>query len=507
MEFESLLTHKVTQWVFIVVLSIATFFILSQKINLVTADLGRHLKNGAYFFQQGQVISTNFYSYTMPERPTLNHHWLSGVIFYIVHQLSGFYGLSLFYVGLYCVIVGIIFYLSAKKSGFYAAMFSFFVVLPLFAHRREIRPEIFSYLGITLFVYVFEWFKGKAIPKKWLMGILVYQLFWANSHIYAFFGPAITLLYIAARIICKQRKGLKNLLIFELLLVVTLFITPFGIPGFVQSLSIMNEYGYRLAENMNLLFMIKWSAGQDWIYGYGLLLIGITWGVLIYKFVTLRKTEPIDVLLVGMGIAALYMNRNLAIFGIILFLWESALLNTINISVKNTTLVSIGLGLLLMLFNTRLGLVQANTGMGLEADIEKSAEFYKTKEIQGPVFNNYDIGGYLIFELFPKEKVFVDNRPEAYGKDFFDTAYNPAIADEINWDKLDEQYNFNVIYFYRHDMTDYAQEYLYHRTQDPDWVTVYVDDWVIILVKNNDQNKKVIEKFEISREVFRQAGT
>ena len=45
-------------------------------------------------------------------------------------------------------------------------------------------------------------------------------------------------------------------------------------------------------------------------------------------------------------------------------------------------------------------------------EINASADFFKTENIKGSIFNNYDIGGYLIFNLFPNQKLFVDNRPE-----------------------------------------------------------------------------------------------
>ena len=53
----------------------------AQKIILVNADLGRHITNGRLFIENGVLISTNFYSYTEPDSPTINHHWGTGVIF------------------------------------------------------------------------------------------------------------------------------------------------------------------------------------------------------------------------------------------------------------------------------------------------------------------------------------------------------------------------------------------------------------------------------------------
>ena len=90
-------------------------------------------------------------------------------------------------------------------------------------------------------------------------------------------------------------------------------------------------------------------------------------------------------------------------------------------------------------------------------------------------------------------------------KSFFENIYNPALTNEVNWLALDKQYSFNVIYFYRRDMTDNAQSFLYRRTQDPQWVPIYVDDFILILIKNEVKNKKLIEKYGLAKEIFTQS--
>src|SRR5439155_19342363 len=41
-------------------------------------------------------------------------------------------------------------------------------------------------------------------------------------------------------------------------------------------------------------------------------------------------------------------------------------------------------------------------------------EIITANHIQGPLLNNFNIGGYLIHYLFPQHRVYVDSRPEAY---------------------------------------------------------------------------------------------
>jgi hypothetical protein len=63
-------------------------------------DLGRHLKDGELLLSPAasQILHTNFYSYTQPDREFVNHHWLAGIVFHAVYKLGGFPGLNAFYI-------------------------------------------------------------------------------------------------------------------------------------------------------------------------------------------------------------------------------------------------------------------------------------------------------------------------------------------------------------------------------------------------------------------------
>src|SRR5262250_2834775 len=69
---------------------------LAHKIELVPADVGRHIKNGEEFFRTLTVVSTNYYSYTYPDFPVVNHHWAAGAVFYVLWRVAGFEGVQLF---------------------------------------------------------------------------------------------------------------------------------------------------------------------------------------------------------------------------------------------------------------------------------------------------------------------------------------------------------------------------------------------------------------------------
>ncbi len=87
--------------------------------------------------------------------------------------------------------------------------------------------------------------------------------------------------------------------------------------------------------------------------------------------------------------------------------------------------------------------------------------------------------------------------------DFFRNIYVPMQEDETVWEKMVGRYQFNVIYFFRRDMTPWAQPFLIRKIQDPSWAPIFVDDYTVILVKRNEHNARLVEQHELPRGLFR----
>ena len=62
-------------------------------------------------------------------------------------------------------------------------------------------------------------------------------------------------------------------------------------------------------------------------------------------------------------------------------------------------------------FNIRYGADNKWFGKGLDNFVPvKEVAFLKKYKLEGPIFNDYVIGGYLIWDLYPDYKVFIDPR-------------------------------------------------------------------------------------------------
>jgi hypothetical protein len=116
---------------------------------------------------------------------------------------------------------------------------------------------------------------------------------------------------------------------------------------------------------------------------------------------------------------------------------------------------------------------------------KNAADFLLDHNLPGPIFNNFDVGGYAIYRLYPKYKVFVDNRPEAYPADFMQSVYeglqlNPNIRKTV-FDK----YQIKTIFFAHTDQTPWASAFTSSIIKDPEWKLVYLDSYIMILTKDS----------------------
>jgi tetratricopeptide (TPR) repeat protein len=138
-------------------------------------------------------------------------------------------------------------------------------------------------------------------------------------------------------------------------------------------------------------------------------------------------------------------------------------------------------------------------GVGLASMSEGGVNFFKDNHLEGPIFNDTDIGSYLIHHLYPQEKVFADNRfGDAYSPKFWDEAYLPILENEDSWKENLVEYDFNVIFLYQYDSHDYFRQFLFNRLNDNDWVFVYGDTFSIIFVRNVPKNKLIIDRFKMT---------
>ncbi|MEI9815344.1 MAG: hypothetical protein WDO18_23035 [Acidobacteriota bacterium] len=135
---------------------------------------------------------------------------------------------------------------------------------------------------------------------------------------------------------------------------------------------------------------------------------------------------------------------------------------------------------------------------------ESAANFIKANNIHEPIFNDFDIGSYLIYHLYAGKDsphVFADGRPEAYPRGFLGGPYLHLFSDEAVWREQNEKYHFNAIVISLGDAV--AEDFILHRVRDDEWAPVFADNYALIFVRRTPENAELIAKDEIPRNRFR----
>ncbi len=497
-------------------------FPVTRKIDLAVTDLGRHLKNGELFVRDFRIPQMNLYSYTCPDYPFVNHHWASGAVFYLVKAFSGFSGLSVFFLLLSMATFFLFFHIAWKYSSFETASLTAAFVIPAMAGRFHVRPEAFSYFFLGVFFWILYNWRDKRIGSRLIYILPFLEALWVNLHIYFFTGIILIAVFFAECLIRDRayretplRHELKQIsAVFAASLAATL-LNPAFIKGALYPFMIMGNFGIDTLDLQSFSQLVRCaSAGFDFpplfYFSVALVIFLLSWAPALLEALKGKREFPFVNLTLGAFFLFMASSaaRNFTIFAY--FALPITAINLRGVFKKDTPgllgRLLVFLSVILISFSLFLAKPQfwpdrKTFGIGLEDGMEDAAGLWRNEKIHGPVFNNFDTGGYLIYYLYPGQRVFIDNRPEAYPAGF-KQMYIACQEDEGQWRALDKVYNFNAIFFSPHVGTPRGQGFILRRLLDPLWAPVYVDERFIIFLKKEGPNQDVVKRRELSREMF-----
>jgi len=511
--------------VFLVLATLAVFLIHSASA--VNQDLGRHLKMGQIIWQTKAVPYTNLFSYTNPDFPFINHHWLSEVIYYLLSLVIGIKGLIVFNALIILAAFALVWRLAWRPNYFIASTLAAILGAGLILERTDIRPETFGFLLFALFLVILDKNREKISWHFWLLAPL--EILWVNLHISFVCGLILIFFFFLDRLWQRRRavyllarekkveRYIAQVILLGILVGAAALINPNTWRGALYPLYIFGNYGYTIVENQSPFFLETLMQNPTiTFFKASLVALAV---VFLMNLGRLRLFYLLSaLLLVIMSWGAI---RNFPLLGLILvpvlsinfmaarehyaryFIeWEKNRLRGL------ARLLTIAV--IFVILSTSIYAVATNRfyrdslkpeqfGLGVPVGAGAAVDFLKQNKVAGPMFNNFDIGGYLIWQGYPDYKVFVDGRPEAYPTDFFQSVYIPMQQDEAAWKKYaDDIYKINLVFFAHTDGTPWGQEFMRQMAQRSGWAMVYLDPTVVIWARDNAVNKDLVSRFALS---------
>ncbi|MEP6921896.1 MAG: hypothetical protein ABI967_12285 [bacterium] len=429
--------RRVFVWAFLLsLLSLA----IRQSVS-IDNDFWWHLKSGQYILQNASIPHFDPFSFTKGGSEWIAHEWLSEVIMYAIFQLGGWTGLLLGFGIIITASLGICYYRCDGKP-FIAGLAVFSAAMasaPLFG----LRPQMFTFLLASVFLAVLDRHLIQASSRLlWLLPALM--LLWVNLHAGFAMGLALILLFIVMAVLDKEWKKITPLLKIFFVCVVVIPLNPNTFRMFSYPLETLSSPA------MQTLIQEWFSPDfhQERFLPLAVLMLA-TFAVLAVSPRRVRAGELLGLLV--LSLAALRSGRHIPLFAIFsapifarhLHYWTSTKKELITMRQEPATTIQIILNLALLLLPTVVIIRQLIDFKNHEDEYvsqrfpRAAVDFLQTNPSAGPMFNDYNWGGYLIWRLYPEGKVFIDGRADVYGDDFV-FEYLRTYQAEPNWrDRLD----------------------------------------------------------------------
>lgn len=484
-----------------------TFSFLFRTDHAFDQDLGRHLKLGEIILQSRTIPKINLFSYTSPDFPFINTHWLFEVFIYLTGQTIGLQTVLILKIIIFLFSVWLIIRIVPKENQALLLPVGF-IFLHVLRERLELRPEIFSFLFTVSTYYILE--KNLKKPTKLIYLLPAIQLVWINTHIYFFAGLILQAIFLVHLIFKNQRfhpwGGSTKLLSVILLLSVLLsLINPNGLAGLLYPLNVTKNYGYTIVENQTM-FLLENIQFRDPNFlfvklSWAILGLSIIWALIKKKF----EVKNILLALFGLGLTLL----NVRSFPYLVFIsLPAVLMNFPNLQFKGVVKFLSVVTCALLLFESFFYLNgdyykyrndQNRVSLELIESSKEAMDYVLGNNLPQPIFNNFDIGSYIIYRGYPQYKVFVDGRPEAYSAKFFQDVYIPMQSDYAKFKEAEKTYGFKTIIFSHTDQTPWGRNFLQNVVKDPQWKIVYIDDFMIALTSAEIIEQKKLTTIELAK--------
>jgi hypothetical protein len=449
---------------------------------VVDPDVWWHIKNGQNILATHHWPTVDPYSFTVNGTPWLSYEWLGDVAIGFVGRF-GLQALDALLIVLASIIMLAVYYLAALRSGNSKASFVSALLLSIFAFGNfTLRPQMLGFFLLLICLTLLERFRQGSSRALWFLPPLF--LLWVNMHGSWVIGLAVVVVTLVCGLLefhigtvegirwtQEQRIQLESALLASIAMIP---FTPYGTQ--------LAAYPFTVASSLPLnVANIKEWLPMPFNLAAGKLFLALIVAVFVlqafYRF-TFRLEEWV-LALGGIVMACLHVRFVLLFVPFFAPMLATMLARFIpgyyrakDKFVLNAALMSSAAVATVWYFPSRADLDQKVE----RVFPSRAVSYLHSHPLQGPLFNTYGYGGYLIAYL-PEQKVFIDGRGDLY-------EVGGAFSDYLQATNL-KPAAFSVLKSYgiRACILDRGEPLAVVLGNHPDWKRVYSDDTSVILVR------------------------
>lgn len=471
----------------------------------IDTDFWWHLRAGEETWLTHRPVLVDHISFTRYGEPWINHSWLGQVLIYLVYTLAGNFGVA----GFVAVIAAASMTLVYCQMQGHPIMRGFIVVLAGAAAAPvwSARPQIFSLVLLAALAYFY--YQDRWLGKDRLWVSIPLFILWSNLHGGYVIGIIFLVLAFAGEGLNKIANYRENpempwrrILKSGMWVVAgwaVVIINPNGLEAWAIPFKTIN-IGL-LRESID-----EWGS-PDFHEGALQPFIWLLMGILGAVGFSRRKMDWGDYLiLVGFCYLALLAKRNIAPFAIVAapILTHYLAELDLRLPIKHSIVISrpaaavgkgrvangryqprvsrvLNLGILLLVLAAGVTKLFAVTDEKLidhfasEVFPVGAVAWIRTNQPEGQLFNSYNWGGYLSWEL-RQYSVFVDGRTDLYGEEFL-KMYSDISNGEMDWEKNLMDFSVNLVLIETHSGLSRELE------RSSNWIKQYEDGIAVIYTR------------------------
>jgi hypothetical protein len=421
---------RFSDMIFIVVLAGAV--LLGQRLINTDGDLGRHLTLGQYILSSGSIPVNDILSWTKAGQPRPPYEWLAQVVFAAANRVWGLDGVVLTTSLLIASAFAVVYVDAARraKAPILALGVVVWAILASSLHWLA-RPHVFSFLLFAVWLANLEQIRIQRSSAIWPFPVLM--LIWANTHggfVFAFLAwgaYVVGWLRESGRHSAKEAVGARLAAIGGASLVASV-ITPDYWHNWEAVFA--NTSPFILSHTVETL-PANFSTPSIWVF------LGLLSVVLIAAAMNSRRVELAHgLMLAGLAVASLAMARNIPLFAIaaapIAAVWltdlgqDSPKWRQLEVGFSKQEAASRGH------VWPALAMLSAAAIFSIHRLAWRSSIFYFSRAVfpveaadwmaqhpaPGAMYNDFNWGGYLLYRIWPQQRVFVDSQSDFYGEPF-----------------------------------------------------------------------------------------
>ncbi len=415
-------------------------------------DLPRHLLMGQVIVETRSIPRQEIFSYVYEGRPYVVNEWLADVLYYLTYQALGLKGVVL----LTAVLMAFAFYVlyASLCSEFDERLLLLILVLwgALNVYQHLIaRPHLFSVFFLAIWLVVADRIRRGLPTKFWILPGLM--LLWSNLHPEFISGFLVLIAYLAGwtwdyafHPQTRDTAVLRNLGVALVLSFAASLINPFGLQAWSSTVNYVGNTGLMSAINDT---RAPDFSSVSYLAEFTLILASLL--ILALKKGSLPGGHAF--LLAGFTALAMTSGRNIHLYGVVApFALAGPLIEMTDSAFQK----KIASGILqierqlkgfvwpvatVVTFSVLLVLGFIGKEYIIDPGLFPVAavQWLERNPPSGHMFNDFKWGGYLVWQLWPAQKDFIDGKSDLTGE--ATRAYDRVESRSPGWQATLNQYD------------------------------------------------------------------